>query len=429
MYRPRRMELPRRAGLRCVLLAATWLACAWPARGAQLSATAPAPVSLRQAFEAAWARQPEAEALPERRAAAQARQRSAQAWTPEPAALALSEKSDRLHRHRGAREWELGLAVPIWLPGERRGSAALAEAEGAAIESRARAAQLRVAADVREAWWQWQRARIEAHTVAARLDGARRIAADVARRTQAGELARADRHQADAAVAAAESELAQAEAGLAVAQQQLSAITGATPAADAPPASGAEPEPGLPPAEAAPETHATLQELSDRATVAEQAVALAATRSRANPELTLASTRERDAFGGPSQQTLTLGLRIPFDAGPRHEGRVAQARADAAEARAQLVLERDRLAAEHASARARVDATRRQLAAAERRAQLARESRGFFERSFQLGETDLPTRLRIELEAAEADRQAARSRIDLAAALSAWRQALGLLPQ
>ena len=32
-------------------------------------------------------------------------------------------------------------------------------------------------------------------------------------------------------------------------------------------------------------------------------------------------------------------------------------------------------------------------------------------------------------EAAEADRQAARSRIELAAAISAWRQALGLLPQ
>ena len=32
-------------------------------------------------------------------------------------------------------------------------------------------------------------------------------------------------------------------------------------------------------------------------------------------------------------------------------------------------------------------------------------------------------------EAAEAERQAARARIELAAAVSAWRQALGLLPQ
>ena len=99
------------------------------------------------------------------------------------------------------------------------------------------------------------------------------------------------------------------------------------------------------------------------------------------------------------------------------------------EAQAQLALERERLSAEREAARVRVDASRTQLAAAERRALLARESRGFFDKSFRLGETDLPTRLRIEAEAAEAERQAARTRLELAAAISAWRQALGLLPQ
>ncbi|HOB94157.1 MAG TPA: transporter, partial [Aquabacterium sp.] len=64
-----------------------------------------------------------------------------------------------------------------------------------------------------------------------------------------------------------------------------------------------------------------------------------------------------------------------------------------------------------------------------RRATLARETRGFVDKAFRLGESDLPGRLRVEREAAEADRQAARSRIDLAAAVSTWRQALGLLPQ
>ena len=94
-----------------------------------------------------------------------------------------------------------------------------------------------------------------------------------------------------------------------------------------------------------------------------------------------------------------------------------------------MALERARLAGEREAARARADAARTQLAATERRAQLARESRGFFDKSFRLGESDLPTRLRIEAEATEAERQAARSRIELAAAISAWRQALGLLPQ
>jgi cobalt-zinc-cadmium efflux system outer membrane protein len=396
------------------------------------AASATNPLSLRQAFDAAWSRQPEAMALQARRDAARAQQSAAKAWTPEPAALELSNKTDRLGNNQGAREFEVGVAVPLWLPGERSSSAALADAEGAATESRATAAQLRVAAAVREAWWQWQRARIEVGTARDQLESTRLIAADVARRAKAGDLARADQHQADGAVASAEASMAQAEAGLAAARQHLRALAGAAPASSV----AAMTEVGNALAEPAPDTaaaelesHAALQELKARAAVAEKTAALAATQSRANPELILATTSDRGTYDEASRQTITLAVRIPFGGGPRFEARSANARAEATEIQAHLALERERLTAEREAARVRVEASRTQLAAAERRAQLARESRGFFDKSFRLGETDLPTRLRIEAEAADAERQAARTRIELAAAISAWRQALGLLPQ
>jgi cobalt-zinc-cadmium efflux system outer membrane protein len=378
------------------------------------------PFSLRQVFDAAWARQPQAQALQARRDAARALQQAAKAWTPEPAALELSTQTDRLNRNQGALEVEVGVAVPLWLPGRRSRSAALADAENAATESRASAAQLRLAATVRDAWWQWQRAGIEAATEGGRLDNTRRIAADVAQRTKAGDLARADQHQADGAVAGA-------EASLAAARQQLRAIGGAAPASIDAVEALAEPESGAALADI--EAHAELQELKDRAAVADRSAALTASQSRANPELLLATTRDRGASGDAAQQTITLALRIPFGGGPRVEARIAGARAEAAEVQAQLALQRERVFAVRESARLRVEGTRRQLDATERRARLARESRGFFDRSFSLGQTDLPTRLRIEAEANDAERQAARTRIELAAAISAWRQALGLLPQ
>ena len=319
----------------------------------------------------------------------------------------------------------------MWLPGERGRSQALADAEGRAVESRTTAARLRVAATVREAWWSWQRTRAELDATRGQLDNVRRIAADVGRRLKAGDLARSDQHQADGAVAAAEAAVAQAEASLTAAEQHLrslSAIPGIDMASDI--ASAAEPEPSI---SATPtsdmDTHAELLAFKDRAAVAEGAVALAATQSRASPELTVATTRDRGIYGESYQQTFTVGVRIPFGAGPRHAARVASARAEAVELQAQMALVRARLDGEREAARARADAARTQLAAADRRAQLARESRGFFEKSFRLGETDLPTRLRIEAEAADAERQTARARIELAAAISSWRQALGLLPQ
>jgi cobalt-zinc-cadmium efflux system outer membrane protein len=406
------------------------LAAALLAAGAQLApAQPPAPgtadgLSLPQAFEAAWSRQPQAQALALRREAAAARQRAARAWTAEPPTLELAARTDRLNRNSGTREYEAGLSVPLWLPHERSRNAALAEAEAAALESQTRAARLSLAATLRESWWAWHRARVEAEAARDQLDSARRLAADVERRLAAGDMARADRHQAEGAVALAESNLAQAQAGATAAWQQLAAAAGFAGT----PATASESAEAEPASEGAGE-HAALAELRDRVAAAEHAASLAAARSRANPELTLATTRERGAFGESYAQTVTLGVRVPFGGGARHHAQVALAQAEAAQARAQLGLEQQRLAAGREAARSRVESARVQLAAALRRAQLARESRGFFDKSFRLGETDLPTRLRIEAEAAEADRQAARSRIELAAALSAWRQALGLLPQ
>lgn len=390
-----------------------------------------APLTLKQAFEAAWSRQPEAQSLTARREAAAARRQSADSWTAEPPALELSAKTDRLDRNQGNREYVAGIALPLWLPGERSRTATLADAEAKATASRALAAQLRIAAAVREAWWGWQRAHIEQGLAQARWDGARQLATDVARRMAAGDLARADQHQAASAAAGAELAKAEADAALATATQQLRALTGIVPGTTSTetPATG-EPAPAVPADFAALDgAHPAVVELLDRAEVARRGAELAEVQTRANPELTLAATHDRSMAGDPYQQTVTVGIRFPFGSDSRHRAKAGLARAEAIEAAGQWQLERERLIADLEAARVRVESARSQRAAADRRAQLARESRGFFEKSFRLGESDLPTRLRIELEAADAERQAARARIDLAAAVSLLRQALGLLPE
>ena len=273
------------------------------------------PLSLRLAFESAWARQPEALALDARREAALAQQRASRSWTPEPAALELSNKTDRLNRNQGAREYEAGIAVPLWLPGERSKNQAVAQAEMRAVESRSTAAQLRVAAAVREAWWNWQRSRAEADAARAQFESAKRIADDVGKRLRAGDLARADQHQAQGAVAAAEAALAQADAALNASQLQLRSITAQPLVASPLPGVSAESEPEPVASSAALDTHGELIALQDRTTLAESSAALASAQSRTNPELTLATTRDRGAMGEAYQQTVTVGVRIPFGAG------------------------------------------------------------------------------------------------------------------
>lgn len=389
------------------------------------------PLTLKQAFEAAWSRQPEAQSLTVRREAAEARRQSADSWTVEPPALEVAAKTDQLNKNQGNREYVAGIALPLWLPGERSRTGALADAESRATASRALAAQLRTAAAVREAWWAWQRARIEQGLAQARGGSARQLASDVVRRVKAGDLARSDQHQADGAAATAEVALAEANTALATATQQLRALTGmalGSPSADV--SATGEPAPAVPADFAALDTsHPAVIELLNRAEVAKRGAELAEVQTRANPELTLATTRDRGLFGDPYQQTVTVGIRFPFGSESRNRAKAGLARAEAIEAEGQWRLERERVIADLEAARVRVESAQQQLTAADKRVQLARESRGFFEKSFRLGESDLPARLRIELEAAEAERQAARARIDLAAAISLLRQTLGLLPE
>ena len=382
------------------------------------------PPTLKHAFEAAWARQPEARAAGARRDAVGARRQTADSWLAEPPSLDVSYKTDQLNRDQGSREYEAGLAMPLWLPGERAGQRTLAEVEGAALERQLEAVLLRTAGEVREAWWSLALARIDLETAEARRQNAERLAADVARRVKAGDLSRADGHQADAAVAGAVAEVARSRGALAEAVKRLRSLTGGAvqgSISDATESTPTQVNAGV--------AHPLLKELDARVETARAARALAGVQNRANPELRLAATRDRANSGEAWSDTLTLGVRIPFGSDSRQRARVATAAAEKTEAEAQLAVEQERIAADIDAARQGKEAARARLDATEQRAQLANESRGFFDKSFRLGEADLPTRLRVETEATEADRQAARARIELAAAVSAWRQALGLLPQ
>lgn len=390
--------------------------------------SAATPLTLKRAFDAAWSRQPEAESFAARQEAVEARRVVTKSWTAEPATLEVSSRTDQLNRGQGTREHVLGVAIPLWLPGERSRSGALIDAESQSAAARVEAAKLRTAANVREAYWGWARAREDLSLAQARVASARTLAADVARRVKAGDLARADQHQTDGSLAAAESALAESQSALTATTQQLRALTGIVPlpgnSADIP----SEGLPSLPVSFADLDSaHPSVADLMAQAEVARRMVALTRVQTRAHPELTLSTTRERGISGDPYQQSITLGVRVPFGSDARHRAKLAGANADALELESQVRLARERVLADLEAVQQRVASAKLVAEAAARRAQLARETRGFFEKSFRAGESDLPTRLRIELEAVEAERQAARTRIDYAAAISALRQALGLL--
>jgi cobalt-zinc-cadmium efflux system outer membrane protein len=392
----------------------------------------PSKLTLSTLLEAAWSRQPEAQSYTERLRAAESLRAANSAWTADAPAMLLQGKTDRPGSGAGGREVEVGVALPLWLPGQRQRAVALSDAQMLTLQGSVKAQRLQLAGLVREGWWHLQRTQTELALAQTRVANAQQMARDVARRVKAGDLARADQHQAEGAVAQAESALAEAQGAY---EASLHALRGLTGRQDLLPENLAAVSEGdvstpLPTSDApADDQHPLMAQALAQQSMASAQADLAASSRRASPELTVLTTRSRGQTGEPYQQSITVGLRVPFGAGARADARQAEALAAAQEAQAMTLQMRARLQAQAASALARLRGAQAQWQATHRQAQLAKESQNFFDKSLRLGETDLPTRLRIEQEAVQAQKALSRARIDVSAAWSAWWQAMGELPK
>jgi len=282
------------------------------------------------------------------------------------------------------------------------------------------AQRLQIAGEVREALWQARLARSDADAARRRSADAAAFADDVARRVRAGDLARIDLNGALALQQQALAAEAQADGEALRAQRAWRALTGleALPAdVEAEPSSAVDDR-----------AHAALRARRQAADAARAKLGLASASAWGAPELTLGVTRERDVIGAASVQTARIGVRIPFPLASQTRPREAGARAEIAQAEAELALARERLDADAEQARAELAQARRVEQFAAERARLAEDSHALVDKAFRLGQADLPTRLRAESERHDAQLAARRAGLETGRALSRLQQTHGVLP-
>jgi outer membrane protein, heavy metal efflux system len=376
--------------------------------------------SLPDALNAAWARGIPGQTSSARSAELAARGEAADRWLAEPPAVSLSQRTDKLNRNQGSREYEVELSLPLRPPGARSRDQSVAGAERSAFDRALVNAKLNVAGEVREAYWQVRLTAIDRAAAQERLASATAFAVDVGRRVQAGELARIDKNRAESERDAAEYALAEAELKASLAAQAFTQLTGLA-------VGNTIAERGR---------AATFRVEDHPAYVAQRAVidvakskADYAANVRRDPvELTVASVRERGDFAEPYNSSARVGIRIPLPSASRSAPLIAEANAARVEAEAALQLVKSRLAAEYEAARHAHERWTAMVAIAERRAALALDTATLTDKSFRLGETDLPARLRAEADRLDAARGAERAKAELSRATSQLNQSLGLLP-
>lgn len=383
--------------------------------------------SLAVIFERAWQRAPQAALAGARQETVQAGQAAAVALFPEAPSISLAYTSDRATENYGRREAELALSLPLWQSGQR--SAAWQAAQALAGEEAAALLldRLALAGELRRRLAVLREAQAAAALAEAQARSATELAADVARRVKAGDLATTDLLLARQEALVRQGEATRLAAELSEARQQWRLLTG----------SDALPEPlDEPPAEAAlgdappvdPAMHPEYQAGAWRLAQAQAEVALAQASRRGAPSLELSYSRSWDEFAAPPATALKVGIRILLDSAAVNAPRLAAAQQARIQAEAEQRQRAIVLPSRIASARARLAAAETAARLAHESARLAEQRQALLQRAFQLGELGLTEYQRALAQAHAARLEAALADIRRASANADLNQALGKLP-
>lgn len=403
------------------VIAASALSCAATAQPVPppVSAASAVRPTLSQALDAAWQRSLEASETSGQQGRAQAEQAAAGAWLAAAPSLEVSQREGR--RNSDSRETEVGVALPLWRPGQRDKAGQAAQAELSWAAAAEQAARLRLAGVVREAAGAMQAQESEVRLTSLQRQLLQRLADDVARRVKAGDLAPADALAARADLADAEAQDAEAQQRLQAQRSHWQLLTGLALAPDS--ASGQ-----VAAKQAVLDDHPELRLAGQALERARRRVALVQAQRGDAPELGLSVRQERPGQGIATQHTVALGLRIPFGTEIHSQPRLAAALAEQDLAQTIEQRTRARLSVELELAQSQLSSNSAQARLTQERAALLRERANLIDKSFKAGETPLPELLRALNAAAIAETAAVRQQAALSLAQARLQQVAGLLP-
>lgn len=326
---------------------------------------------------------------------------------------------DVLTAGSGSIEQEASVSFGLRWPGERRAIRSWAGSAGQAADSGFAAARLRIAGEVREAWWALAAARAVVAVNRDQVMIATTTTAQVTRLVNAGEQSRRDLLLAQSEVSAASVRLSQAEAEQARAEAAFAALA------------------GPPPAELAPETVAAkatvddspaVRAADDRAAAADARARSLGYDARGRLEGQIGARRQQNGPGQGSQTALLVGVRVPFGRNQMAVADAASARSDSLAAGAQATQLRRQLLAGQSAAQRRLDLARAALVDADARRSALAQSFALTQKGQREGEIGFIEALRARQSLSEAERDLATVKVAYAAAISAFNQAMGVLP-
>lgn len=334
----------------------------------------------------------------------------------------LKYETDAIGSDLGYREWEGGVELPLWLPGQSREHKREAERTMSVADAILNARRLEVAGKVRDRIWMLALARGELEQARSALKTTQDLADDVKRRVDAGELPRSDLLLADKDVLTRADAMAQAENRVTQAERMFTLYTGM----ESVPAPGRE---QLSLSNELPENHPQLILVDAKVEQARAHRERVKGERRRGPNVWLGGKSFKERSGAGYDSAVGVEVSIPFGS----VAHAAPASAKAGNALTEAQIEREHRYHELTEAldiatleyQRTTDAQQR----AQRRQQLAEASLSISRRAFELGETDLVRLLQVQADAIDARHDQQIRQLDVGQAIARLNQSVGVIPQ
>lgn len=378
-------------------------------------------LTLHQLIDQALQRDPRRDVPAAYSAEAAALQRRADSLFSGSPAFALRHQTDQVGSNKGLREWEANVELPLWRWGQQDASKEVAQRALNQADSVSATLRLRIAGALRDSLWKLVIAEERVALAEHAYHTARTLQGEVEKRVQAGDLAKSDLLLTQDETLSKQDELLLARAELLHAGKRYFTYTGL----DRRPARFVETES---PKNIIGDNHPLLRDAHDRLQRAEAELQQVRRAGAGSPQLTLGSRREKDFITGIDENSIGIGIRLPF-AGSAHTAPAlgAAGRAVAENASELAMVQRQLELALHEAAHM-LETLRTEQSLAEQQQRLAKENMRMAHIAFDVGEMNLAQLLRVQSRAFAAERNYSLRKLQLQQAVAQYNQAVGELP-
>jgi outer membrane protein TolC len=334
----------------------------------------------------------------------------------------LKYETDAIGSDLGYREWEGGVELPLWSPGQSREYKREAGRTMSVADATLNARRLEVAGKVRDRLWMLALARGELEQAQSALQIAQGLADDVKRRVDAGELPRSDLLLADKDVLTRTDAVAQAENRVAQAEGVFRNFTGLESALIP------QWEP-IPANRELPENHPQLVLVDAKVELASAHRDRVEGERHSGPNVWLGGKTFKEQSGAGYDSAVGIEVSIPFGSVAHAAPALAKAGAALTEAQVEREHSHHQLAEALYIATLEYERTTEAQQRAQRRQELAEASLDISRRAFELGEIDLVRLLQVQADAIDARHDQQIRQLDVGQAIARLNQSLGVIPQ